>query len=526
MESALPQPVSGASRRFLRRANSTALVSLCLAGLADVLGRPQSALALLALGLIVLTVCGAREFLTLRRVDRERFAAFEAAAAAATAAERAVARAQGDEAAGQRAKIAELQRQCAALQELLDAADRPAMATGNDGQVRFANRTGHTLLDVLPSAASSAAAGTLRVPVAVGSHLFRARIEMGSGAGTLQWWEDIAPVQQLATGLRTAGVRVADDELATDPLAAVARYISSLSERTTGGIEQVLGGCDDIDRAQQLISDAIEKLLRSFTGLEAKVSRQHEIAGTLVNRHEASGARSGATESGESVQDFIDDVERTIEKVIADGAQLSEVAVKMTADIEAIGDDMARLLESFGEVERIAEQTNLLALNATIEAARAGAAGRGFAVVAGEVGKLATRSTGLSNHVRKLIDGIRCDLDNAHSGMETVVSKNAAYRAASQQTLRAIFDGGRDVSQQTTKTLVALSENAQEVSRDVREAVISLQFHDLTSQLLAHTRQRFDVLQSLLESAPHVPELRKTSAVEQGSMASGGVELF
>jgi methyl-accepting chemotaxis protein len=517
MESALPSPAAGTSTRFLRITNSTALAWLCSGGLAAGLGRPQLAFALVALGVIVSAVYGTCEFLTLRRAERECFAAREAAAATAMAAQRTAQRDQRDQAAAQAATIAELQLERAALVQLLDAADRPAIVTGNGGRVRFANRTGHALLDVLPTAAGSAAAGTLRVPVAVGSRLFRARIEMAPGEGTLQWWEDLAPVQRLASGLRTAGVAVADDELANDPFAAVARYISSLSERTTGGIEQILGGCDDIDRAQRLISDAIEKLLHSFTGLEAKVARQHEIAGTLVNRHEGSALPKAAGGSGESVQDFINVVERTIEKVIADGAQLSDVALKMTADIAAVGNDMSRLLESFGEVERIAEQTNLLALNAAIEAARAGSAGRGFAVVASEVGKLATRSTGLSNHVRKLIDGISCDLTNAQAGMATVVSKDASYRAASQQTLREIFDGGRDVSRQTTSTLVALSENAQEVSRDVREAVISLQFHDLTSQLLAHTRQRFGVLQALLESAPHVPELRAASAVAHAS---------
>jgi methyl-accepting chemotaxis protein len=198
----------------------------------------------------------------------------------------------------------------------------------------------------------------------------------------------------------------------------------------------------------------------------------------------------------------------------------------MNAALASIRDDMAGLLESFVEVEWIAEQTNLLALNASIEAARAGSAGRGFAVVAGEVGKLAARSTGLSNQVRSLIDGIRHDLEETESGMAAIVAKDASYRATSQRTLKHIFDGGRDVSARTTDTLQALSANAEDVGRDVRAAVICLQFHDLTSQLLSHTRARLGVLQSLFEGASDIAAFRSSGAVSQVTMNSGGVDLF
>jgi methyl-accepting chemotaxis protein len=413
------------------------------------------------------------------------------------------------------------------LRALLDVADRPAIVAANNGAVRFANAAAAALIAALPTAPGQAAraGGTV---LAAGNRIMRAAVARAPGmadGATLQWWDDITLLRELGDQLRRAGAPLDAAALSDDPQARLVDGIATLVDRATIGRDQIAGGCDDIDRAQTIIADAIATLLNSFTGLDQKVSRQHDIAASLVNR-DAAGKASDDADGVKTIEAFITTVEHTIEQVISTGGELSDGAFKMTGAIAAIGDDMSKLVDSFTEVERIAEQTKLLALNAAIEAARAGAAGRGFAVVAGEVGKLATRSTGLSNHVRTLIDGIQRDLTAARSGMAAVVTKNSAYQTTSQQTLRRVFESGRAIHEQTTNTLVALSDNAQEVSNDVRAAVISLQFHDMTSQLLAHTRGRFGVIGSLLAGEKQIEEIRRVGAVTQASMSTADVELF
>jgi hypothetical protein len=505
------------------------LVTLCVAGLGGAFGGSTVAAGLVGFGFVA--TFGYAAWAERRRSG---VACSDALAAAATARAQA---GQIDAALAAHAalseqstaRIYELEGESAALARLLDAAERPALITSADGKLRYANRLAQTLLETLPGAARDVAPGACGPLISAGGRTYRPHAVAATGHNGLEtgvWWEDLTPFHQLADALGRAGATLAADALESDPHVELARQIASIGDRTRAAIEQTGGGCDDIDRAQTLIADAIEHLLASFVGLQVKVGRQHEIAGTLVNQSEADAGI--APESGNivSVQAFISAAERTIEQLISDGGELSAAAVQMTGAMGAIGNDMAELVESFREVERIAEQTNLLALNASIEAARAGSAGRGFAVVAGEVGKLANRSTSLSNAVRTMIDAIRANIVSAESGMARIVSEDTDYRATSQQRLKRIFDGGRDVDAKTKTVLLALSANAADVDRDVRAAVIGLQFHDLTSQLLAHTRGRFGVLKSLLEGAQVVPELRSVGAVTQGSMSSGEVELF
>jgi methyl-accepting chemotaxis protein len=284
---------------------------------------------------------------------------------------------------------------------------------------------------------------------------------------------------------------------------------------------QVHAGCDELDRAATLLADAIDKLMPSFLGLEQKVCQQRDLAAALAH---PAGAQPG--DDAASIEAFIGLVERKCAELIAGGGQLSQLALDLTDAMDHIGSNMSRLVESFSEVEHIAEQTNLLALNASIEAARAGSAGRGFAVVAGEVGKLATQSATLSSSVRALLSKLRSDLSAAQASLSAIVSTDQHYRQSSEAALKNIFGGGRRMHERTAQTLLALSTNAQEVSNDVRDAVICLQFHDLASQLLAHTRSRLNALQSIVEGAAEIPEIRTVSAVSQADMGSGEVVLF
>jgi hypothetical protein len=80
---------------------------------------------------------------------------------------------------------------------------------------------------------------------------------------------------------------------------------------------------------------------------------------------------------------------QTMHRMLAEIADIQEVAEKMDAALELINE--------------IADQTNLLALNAAIEASRVGDETSGFSVVAGEIRTLAERSSETSGEISRLV---------------------------------------------------------------------------------------------------------------------------
>ncbi|MCK5007270.1 MAG: hypothetical protein KAR73_07775, partial [Spirochaetales bacterium] len=96
-----------------------------------------------------------------------------------------------------------------------------------------------------------------------------------------------------------------------------------------------------------------------------------------------------STNSIKQTVDVSNQGNQTMQRMIAEIADIHEVAEQMDASLDLINE--------------IADQTNLLALNAAIEASRVGDESTGFSVVAGEIRTLAERSAETSGEIGRLV---------------------------------------------------------------------------------------------------------------------------
>lgn len=340
------------------------------------------------------------------------------------------------------------------------------------------------------------------------------------------------------------------DDTAADTTEAIADKGEHEHLMTDAG--KVLPTClqqsrEDIDRVDQILQSAIAELLRAFNLLEAQASAQKALIGRLMT--DATDGVSEASHENETFKQFVAQISDTLMVFVDDSLNNSKRAIELVEQMDTVGESVGAVNRILGDIEKIAKQTNLLALNAAIEAARAGEAGRGFAVVADEVRTLSERTNQFSSEIRKVIstiDAALASVSNAANQLATTDMTKALESKHGIEGMIAVLDR---LGRERVQIAHEASEISAQVQTGVHQAVVGLQFQDMTSQLLRIAAQRVEAVENVVRALPGLKQgriggtqpaefatlhealdaLTQSSArkpVAQNSMSSGDVDLF
>jgi methyl-accepting chemotaxis protein len=319
---------------------------------------------------------------------------------------------------------------------------------------------------------------------------------------------------------------------------------------------QLASARNELEQAENLFRDAIEKLVTSFNDIDAQSRVQQKLALAITS---GNADKYGAND--DRFKMLVGEIARSSQIFVDNTVQGSKGAMELVERMEGIRGQIDEVRGILGEIEGISKQTNLLALNAAIEAARAGEAGRGFSVVADEVRDLSNRTNQFSQQIRKNITQVQESVHSTENAIDKMASHDMTFALESKSQVEHMMTDLQVVNTEMARSANALAEVTRAVEVSVNTAVTTLQFQDMVTQLLGHVKQRIDALDGvadkvgalardlavtgtpvadqerrvnglrlacdeLLNALATIAQRTNGNPVRQASMASGEIEMF
>jgi len=250
----------------------------------------------------------------------------------------------------------------------------------------------------------------------------------------------------------------------------------------------------DIYSVIKQTEQAANTIASSFEAVINKATIQARQAMELLE------GTQGATSDGvpQSLKDFIQVSDERLNKMADEVVRVADLSVNMVRELDGVQSRTQAIDGFLLDVEKLADQTSLLALNADIEAARVGEHGRGFSVVASEVRRLSKRSHEFSDRIRVHLKEVRTGLSKTYGNMRMLSAADMEHALQIKEDVVSLTRSLEDKNREVAETVSCINEISKEIAQDVRNVVVSLQFHDITSQKLSGMLEPMDDLRRSL----------------------------
>ncbi|MDL2267449.1 methyl-accepting chemotaxis protein [Desulfovibrio sp. OttesenSCG-928-G15] len=267
--------------------------------------------------------------------------------------------------------------------------------------------------------------------------------------------------------------------------------ISEVNTKVTGIAAQVNTSANTIQHQTNSIQGAAAQQSKLMGETQRAIQQMNETVMDI-----ARNAGDASASAGES-QHRAAEGEKIVHEAMEAIDSVRNLASALHASLSQLGVHAESIGQVMNVISDIADQTNLLALNAAIEAARAGEAGRGFAVVADEVRKLAEKSMGATQEVRKATQDIQQGADDNISNMDKV---SQAVENATELSKRSGEVLGQIVGlvSQTTAQITSIAAAAEEQSASSEEIARSVnQVTDISEKTVRETTESAQAVNEL-----------------------------
>ncbi len=168
------------------------------------------------------------------------------------------------------------------------------------------------------------------------------------------------------------------------------------------------------------------------------------------------------------------------------------------------------------DFKKIVRTLNVLSFTTRIESARLGDIGRGFMTLADDVEALGRKMVG---HWQRILDeatNLYELVESAKSRVEVLIQDQKTGVARVLEGINSNLTALDQVRQTSEQAAKDLSAKAGEITSHIRDMVSSMQFHDITRQIVEHVQQTLnEVLNLIRQNGPVSGEIDENNSLRQ-----------
>ncbi len=259
--------------------------------------------------------------------------------------------------------------------------------------------------------------------------------------------------------------------------------VMQIADKIRSGAEGAKDMLSELQESSKIVSQSVNDISDSTNHTAESIQSQSQMTNDIQEQLEQTVNRmENMVRVAQYSKELNDESAKQMHELQKEAEELAQINVAVTESMRQLQGNVENVKAITQTIFDISSQTNLLALNAAIESARAGEAGRGFSVVADEIRALSERTRQETENITKILVSLA---ENADETAEAVA--RSLKNGEEQEKLIA------DVAKQ----VATMNTNVNQLAEDVAEIEVAVgnlsqantEIVDNISQLSAFTQE-------------------------------------